>query len=91
MKDSFLNTNENNVIVIDDLTSLVVKVPRMNNVFTEGSHHRNLSVVAITQNLYCNKDPTQRRNAHYYVLVKSPANEQQIMTLAKQMYTGNAQ
>ena len=57
--------------------------------FTEGSHHRNLSVITINQNLFYNKDPTQRRNCHYRILFKYPIDKQQVMTLSRQMYPDN--
>ena len=64
---------------------------RINELFTEGSHHRNMSVIAINQNLFYNKDPTQRRNCHYLVLFNNPVDQQQVMTLARQMYPGDTQ
>ena len=67
------------------------KDPQINELFTEGSHHRNLSVIAINQNLYYNKDPTQRRNCHYVILFNNPIDQQQVMTLSRQMYPENPQ
>jgi hypothetical protein len=52
-----------NVIVLDDLMSTTAKDPRINDLFTEGSYHRNLSVVTLNQNLFFGKDLTQRRNS----------------------------
>jgi hypothetical protein len=49
------------VIVLDDLMSTATKDPGINDLFTEGSHHRNLSVVTLKQNLFFGKDPTQRK------------------------------
>jgi len=89
-KDQFLNPNMNNLI-LDDLMSTASKDPRVNELFTEGSHHRNLSVIAINQNLYYSKGPTQRRNCHYLALFNSPIDKQQVMTLARQMYPDNYQ
>ena len=60
-----------NVIVLDDLMSIAAKNSRINDFFTEGSHHRNLTVIALNQNMYFGKDPTQRRNCHYLVLFKN--------------------
>ncbi len=85
-EDQFLNPMQNNLIILDDLMSTSARDPKINDLFTEGSHHRNLSVIAINQNLYYNKDPTQRRNCHYLVLFNNPVDKQQIMTLARQMY-----
>ena len=41
---------------------------RINDLFTEGSHHMNLSLVVLNQNLYLEKDPTLKRNFHYLVV-----------------------
>ncbi|CAC5384164.1 unnamed protein product [Mytilus coruscus] len=42
--DSFLDPTERNLIILDDLMSTAAKDPRITDLFTEGSHHRNLSV-----------------------------------------------
>ncbi|CAC5390993.1 unnamed protein product [Mytilus coruscus] len=72
--------------ILDDLMSTSAKDSRINDLFTEGSHHRNLSVVVLNQNLYFGKDPTQRRNCHYLVLFNNPIDRQPVMTLGRQMY-----
>jgi hypothetical protein len=58
--------------------STATKDPRINDLFTEGSHHRNLTVIALIQNTYFGKDRTQRRNCHYLVLFKNPIDRQPI-------------
>lgn len=90
-QDSFVHPGTRNLVILDDLMSTAAKDSRINELFTEGSHHRNLSVMAINQNLYYNKDPTQRRNCHYLVLFNNPVDRQQVMTLARQMYPNNPQ
>lgn len=62
-QDNFFDTKVNNMIIIDDLMSLSAKDPRINDLFTEGSLHRNLSVIVLNQNLYFRKNPTQRKNS----------------------------
>lgn len=79
-----------NVIVLDDLMSTAAKDPRINDLFTEGSHHRNLTVIALNQNMYFGKDPTQRRNCHYLVLFKNPIDRQPVAMLGRQMYPRRA-
>ena len=74
-QDSFIHPGTKNLVILDDLMSTAAKDSRINELFTEGSHHRNLSVVAINQNLYYNKDPTQRRNCHYLVLLNNPVDK----------------
>ena len=90
-EDSFLNPQTRNLLILDDMTSSASKDSRINELFTEGSHHRNLSVITINQNLFYNKDPTQRRNCHYMVLFKNLIDKQQVMTLSRQMYPFNHQ
>ena len=85
-KDTFINPKIKNLIILDDLISTASKDPRITELFTEGSHHRNLSVVAINQNLYYNKDATQRRNCHYLILFNNPVDKLLVMTLSRQMY-----
>jgi len=58
------------------------------NVFTKISHHRNVSVVYLTQNVF-DKNKYARMislNAHCLVLFKNPRDATQFATLARQMY-----
>ena len=86
--DDFFDTRVNNLLILDDLFSETGKDKRITDLFTEGSHHRSLSLISICQSLYGNKDPTQRRNCHYLVLFNNPVDKQSVMTLARQMYPG---
>ena len=90
-QDSFINPRYRNLVIQDDLMSTSSKDTRINEFSTEGSHHRNLSVIAINQNLYYNKDPTHRRNCHYVIVFNNPIDQQQVMTLSRQMYPENPQ
>ena len=67
------------------------KDPRINDLFTEGIHYRNLSVIVLNHNLYFSIDPTQRRNSHYLILSNNPIDKKPIMTLARKMYPKNTQ
>jgi hypothetical protein len=53
--DHYFDPRIRNVIVLDDLMLTAAKDPRINGLFTEGSHHRNLSVV--NQNLFSENTP----------------------------------
>ena len=66
------------------------KDKRIVNLFTRGSHHRNLSVIYIVQNLFHQRKGSRSisQNSHYLVLFKNPRDKLQILTLAKQMYPG---
>lgn len=88
--DTFENLIENTLIVIDDLmTSAYTK--SICDLFTKGSHHKNISVILITQNLfhqgkYC-RDISL--NCKYLVLFKNPRDKSQIYPLARQIYPEN--
>ena len=60
----------------------------MANLFTKGSHHRNVSVVFLAQNLFPKNKfaRTMSLNAHYIVLFKNPKDTSQFANLARQMY-----
>ena len=84
--DEFIDPSSRNVIILDDLMTVANKDRRITNLFCEGSHHRNLSVISLNQNLYFGNDPTQRRNTQYMILFKNPIDKLPVMTLARQMY-----
>lgn len=75
-KEDFLNTEIRNLIVLDDMVAEAAKDQRVTDLFTEGSHHRNISVIALNQNLYFSKDHTQRRSCHYSVFFNNPVDRQ---------------
>ena len=64
---------------------------RITNLFTKGSHHKNLSVILLLQNLFYNGKETRNisLNTHYIVLFKNPRDNTIVTSLAKQMYPGN--
>ena len=86
--DKLLDPLFRNLVVIDDL--LAETDARVTKIFTKGSHHRNTSVIFISQNLF-DKNKENRTitlNSHYLVLFKSPRDAQQVEHLARQMYPG---
>lgn len=88
-KEDMLNPSLRNLVVIDDL--LAETDSRVTKLFTKGSHHKNTSVVYISQNLF-DKNKENRTislNAHYMVLFKSPRDAMQVEHLARQMYPGH--
>lgn len=78
------------LIIIDDL----MRESSNNTIvdlFTKGSHHKNLSVVFITQNLF-HQGHGQRDislNANYIVVFKNPRDRAQFQHLARQIYPEN--
>jgi len=58
------------------------------DIFTKIYHHRNISILHLTQNLF-DKNKYARMislNAHYLVLFKNPRDAGQFATPARQMY-----
>ena len=78
------------LLVLDDL--MTNTDDRVVDFFTKISHHRNLSVVYHTQNIfYKNKQSrTLSLNSHYLVLFKNACDASQVANLARQMYPGKS-
>ena len=89
--ESLFDRGSTNLIILDDLMSQATKDERVAHLFTKGSHHRNLSVIVILQNLFHQgkESRTISLNAHYMVLFKNPRDSSQITHLAKQIYPQN--
>lgn len=80
------------LLVIDDLMAESADSKEMSNLFTKGSHHKDVSVVFITQNLFYRGKETRtiNLNAHYIVLFKNPRDATQIVHLGRQMFPGSS-
>ncbi|OOZ21247.1 hypothetical protein BOW31_12855, partial [Solemya velum gill symbiont] len=78
------------LIVLDDLCHAVLENRDMELLFTQGCHHRRLSVIFITQNLYAQGKSarTIALNVWYLVLFKNVRDKSQIATLGRQLYPG---
>ena len=89
-QDSYFDVNKHNLIVFDDQMIDASKDKRIVNPFIRGSHHRNLSVIYIVQNLFYQGKGSRSisLNSHYLMLFKNPRDKLHILTLAKQMYPG---
>jgi energy-coupling factor transporter ATP-binding protein EcfA2 len=92
-----IDPNFRNVLVLDDQmgsngTSAGDGAVTLTKFFTQGSHHRNLTIIYIVQNLF-NQDRSMRTvnlNSHYQVLFKNPRDQTQVRTVAQQMHPGNS-
>jgi len=74
------------LLIVDDLMDEADR--SVANLFTKGSHHRNVSVVFLVQNMFHKNKyiRTISLNAHYMVLFKNPRDASQFASLARQMY-----
>jgi len=88
---SDFNGNEPVLLIIDDLMQETNDM--VANLLTKGSHHRNVSVVYLAQNLFPKNKfaRTMSLNAYYMVLFKNPRDAAQFANLARQMYPRRSQ
>jgi hypothetical protein len=76
------------LLILDDLMDEADD--RVNKIFTKYSHHRDVSVLFLTQNFFHKGSRTISLNSHYLVLFKNPRDSSQITHLARQMYPKNS-
>ena len=84
---------ENSLVILDDLMSQCSNDQRMSDLFTRGSHHRGISVLFLTQNLFPpgKLSRTISLNSHYMIIFRNPRDSLGIATLARQMYPKNSE
>ncbi|GFY43798.1 uncharacterized protein TNIN_225411 [Trichonephila inaurata madagascariensis] len=85
-----INSLSNALIVIDDLMSELSGDSKLTKLFTKGSHHRNLSVIFVVQNVFYKGIRDISLNAHYMFLFKNPRDKSQVMNIGKQLYPGKS-
>ena len=79
-------------IVLDDLMSDVVKSVDMQHIFTRGSHHKNITVIYLNQNMYCpgKFSRTLSLNTQYIFILKCPRDTTQLTVLGRQIGVGKS-
>lgn len=78
----------NNVLILDDLMDEIGKNQACSHLFTRGSHHKNITVIALIHNLYNQErhSKTISLNTHNYFLFNSPRDNQQIAHFGRQIF-----
>ena len=86
-----LDIHHPKIIVIDDLMTELGGNKNLANLFTKGSHHRNISVIFIVQNIFHQGQQmrTISLNTHYFILMKNPRDKSQIYALGRQLFPEN--
>ena len=84
--EDLLDSEKPDVIVVDDLMNEKASDPFLHNLFTRTSHHRRISVIYITQNLFEKGQCKIKRNAHYLVLTRNPSDKSLISILGRQLF-----
>lgn len=84
-------SGEHTICVIDDLMDQASESMFMQSLFTLGSHHMNLTVIYIVQNLYQKGKMSKsiRLNSDYYILFENRRDNSQINCLSRQLFPQN--
>jgi len=77
------------LIILDDLMMESSSNKEITSLFVRGTHHKNASVILVCQNFFEKGLRTVSLNSHYIILFFSPRDQQQIASLARQLYPKN--
>ena len=71
--NSYFDPRQHSLLVIDDLSQELTDSIQLVNLFTKGSHHLNLSVIFICQNMFLQGKFTRTMslNTHYFVVFRN--------------------
>ena len=84
----FIGPDKRNLIILDHLMTEAKCDQRIAVLFTKGSHHRNIFIVYLTQNVLPQGKACRdiALNMQYLVLFNNPIDRLQVTTLAKRIY-----
>ncbi|KXJ06767.1 hypothetical protein AC249_AIPGENE8675 [Exaiptasia diaphana] len=75
------------LLILDDaMVEVKDKANKVNNWFTKGSHHKNISIAILLQNIFPEKLRTISVNAHISVIFRSPRDKLQTRSYVRQVY-----
>ena len=88
--NNMVRGHEHSLVVLDNLMSQCSNDQRIADLFTRGLHHRGISVVCLTQNLFPpgKLSCTISLNSHYFVIFQNPRDSLGISTLPKKCFPG---
>lgn len=91
--DSLTENKKHNIIILDDLMMEVVKNADIELLFTRGSHHKNLTIIYLNQNMFCQGKNARSitLNCHYIILFHNLRDCSQVVRLGQQIFPGNSQ
>lgn len=83
-----ISSDETNLLVLDDLMTTVSNSKSASDLFTRASHHRNMSVIFIVQNLY-NQGKSAKDislNEKYTIIFKNPHDKGQVQYFGRKIF-----
>ena len=86
-----LEPEERNLLILDDQMSEASDSKSLVKLFTKGSHHRNLTIIYLVQNMFDQgkSSRTVSLNSHYNVVFRNLRDASQFRTMAGQMMPNN--
>ena len=90
--EDFTKERKHRLIIIDDLAHELLSNTEMELLFTQGCHHRRISVIFMTQNLFQkgSKSRSIALNTYYLLLMKNVRDASQISFLGRQLFPGRS-
>jgi len=88
IKEAIPRDGEARWLIIDDLMDKANE--QTDELYTKFSHHMNISVFFVVQNLFRKQQRTMSLNTHYLFLFKNPGDSSFISHLARQVYPHNS-
>ena len=83
------------LLILDDLMDVLnsKEGQKIADIFTKHSHHKNISIFLITQNIFQKGSHNRvcQLNCHYQILFNNPRDKTQIRFLSRQMYPAPGQ
>jgi hypothetical protein len=79
------------LIILDDLSHLLINDPNIELLLTQGSHHRNISVIIITQNVFSHgkHSRSQSLNTQYFIIFRNLRDGNQVRCLSRQLFASS--
>ena len=86
--ESWSQTKEHFIIVLDDLQQACERERKVADMFTVGSHHLDFTVIYLCHNIFGRGtfSRTINLNSHYIILFRNFRDQQQVVTLGRQMF-----
>ena len=75
------------LLILDDLM-LKMDKKYLDHLFTVKSHHRNIGVIFLVQNLFEKVIKTARDNCQYMILMNAPSSKRQIRDIGSSLFPG---
>jgi len=88
--DEFLAPKQHKIIIFDDLMNSFLSNKEMEKLFTQGTHHRHVSVIYLSQNIFQagRISKTLSNNTGYMVLFQNIRCIEQLAVLGRQIFPG---